>query len=192
MKLIVGLGNPGREYEKTRHNAGFMVMDAIAQELRVDINQNKFKGLYTKTNVGGESVLLLKPQTFMNLSGESVREIMDFFKIDKKDMIVIYDDLDLPVGKIRLRQKGSAGGQNGVKNIIQHLGSQDFNRIRVGIGKDSRIATVDYVLGKVRKEDLQDFEEAIVDAKNAAIHSITHDFDNTMSEFNKNKVDVNK
>ena len=185
MKLIVGLGNPGREYEKTRHNAGFMVMDYIAQELHVDINQSKFKGLYAKTNVNGESVILLKPQTYMNLSGESVREVMDFFKIDKEDILVIYDDLDLPVGKIRLRQKGSAGGQNGMKNIIQHLGSQDFNRIRVGIGKDTRIATVDYVLGKVRKEELQDFEEALVDAKNAAIHSIKNEFNITMQEFNK-------
>lgn len=185
MKLIVGLGNPGREYEKTRHNSGFMVMDLIAQELRVDININKFKGLYAKTNVKGESVILLKPQTYMNLSGESVREIMDYFKIDKEDLLVIYDDLDLPVGKIRLRSKGSAGGQNGVKNIIQHLGSQEFNRIRVGIGKDTRIPVVDYVLGKVKKEELIDFEEALVDAKNAAIHSINNDFNQTMSEYNK-------
>lgn len=185
MKLIVGLGNPGREYEKTRHNSGFMVMDLIAQELHVDININKFKGLYTKTNVKGESVILLKPQTFMNLSGESVREVMDYFKIDKEDLLVIYDDLDLPVGKIRLRSKGSAGGQNGVKNIIQHLGSQEFNRIRVGIGKDNRMPVVDYVLGKVKKEELIDFEEALVDAKNAAIHSIINDFNITMSEYNK-------
>lgn len=185
MKLIVGLGNPGKEYEKTRHNAGFMVMDYIAQDLHIDINQSKFKGLYAKTKIGSESVILLKPQTYMNLSGESVREVMDFFKIDKEDILVIYDDLDLPVGKIRLRQKGSAGGQNGVKNIIQHLGCQDFNRIRVGIGKDARIPTVDYVLGKVRKEELQDFEEALVDAKNAAIHSISNEFNITMQEFNK-------
>ncbi|NCC54189.1 MAG: aminoacyl-tRNA hydrolase [Erysipelotrichia bacterium] len=185
MKLIVGLGNPGKEYEKTRHNAGFMVMDKIAQELRVDINTSKFKGMYTKINVKKESVILLKPQTYMNLSGESVREIMDYFKIDINDLLVIYDDLDLPVGKIRLRSKGSAGGQNGVKNIIQHLGTQQFNRIRVGIGKDEKIPVVDYVLGKVRKEDLIDFEEALVDAKNAAIHSIDHDFNITMSEYNK-------
>ena len=121
----------------------------------------------------------------MNLSGESVRAVMDFFKIDKKDILVIYDDLDLPVGKIRLRAKGSAGGQNGVKNIIQHLGDQNFNRIRVGIGKDPRIPTVDYVLGKTRKEDLVDFEEGLVDAKNAAIHFINNDFDVTMNRFNK-------
>lgn len=185
MKLIVGLGNPGKEYEKTRHNAGFMVMDLIAQDLHVDINQNKCKGLYAKTNVRGQQVILLKPQTYMNLSGESVREVMDYFKIEKQDLLVIYDDLDLPTGKIRLRQKGSAGGQNGMKNIMQHLGNQEFNRIRVGIGKDERIPTVDYVLGKVRKEELQEFEEALVDAKNAAIHSISNTFDVTMNEFNK-------
>lgn len=185
MKLIVGLGNPGREYEDTRHNTGFKVMDLIARELHVDINMDKFKGLYAKTSVKGESVILLKPQTFMNLSGASVRAVMDFFKIDKEDILVIYDDLDLPIGKIRLRQKGSAGGQNGIKNIIQHLGSQEFNRIRVGIGKDDRIPTVDYVLGKVRKEEIQEYEEALVDAKNAAIDAITNDFDVTMNRFNK-------
>ena len=121
MKLIVGLGNPGRDYEKTRHNTGFMALDLIAKELNISVTSEKFKGLYGKGNVKGESVILLKPQTYMNLSGESVRAVMDFFKIDKKDLLVIYDDLDLPVGKIRLRAKGSAGGQNGVKNIIQQL-----------------------------------------------------------------------
>ena len=185
MKLIVGLGNPGRDYEKTRHNTGFMALDLIAKELNISVTSEKFKGLYGKGNVKGESVILLKPQTYMNLSGESVRAVMDFFKIDKKDLLVIYDDLDLPVGKIRLRAKGSAGGQNGVKNIIQHLGNQEFNRIRVGIGKDSRIPTVDYVLGKTRKEDLVEYEEALVDAKNAAIYFINHDFDETMNRFNK-------
>lgn len=185
MKLIVGLGNPGREYENTRHNAGFKVMEQIEKELNVSISMNKFKGLYVKTKYQGEDVLLLKPQTYMNLSGESVKEIMTFFKINIKDILVIYDDLDLPVGKIRLREKGSAGGQNGVKNIIQHLGTQQFNRIRVGIGKDARIPTVDYVLGKFRKEEIENFEEATIDAKNAALHFITHDFNLTMNEFNK-------
>jgi len=185
MKLIVGLGNPGRDYEKTRHNTGFMALDLIAKELNISVTSEKFKGLYGKGNVKGESVILLKPQTYMNLSGESVRAVMDFFKIDKKDLLVIYDDLDLPVGKIRLRAKGSAGGQNGVKNIIQHLGNQEFNRIRVGIGKDSRIPTVDYVLGKTRKEDLVEYEDELIDAKNAAIYFINHDFDETMNRFNK-------
>ncbi len=185
MKLIIGLGNPGREYEKTKHNAGFMAIDLIASELNVAINQNKGKGLYVKTNYRGESVILLKPQTYMNLSGESVRAIMDFFKIETKDILVIYDDLDLAIGKIRLRAKGSAGGQNGMKNIIQHVGTQEFNRIRIGIGKDARIPVVDYVLTKFRKEELVDFEEACVDAKNAGLYFLTHSFDDTMNKYNK-------
>lgn len=185
MKLIVGLGNPGKEYEKTKHNAGFMALDLIAKELNVNINQNKGKGLYTKTNYKGESVILLKPQTYMNLSGESVRAIIDFFKIEIEDILVIYDDLDLDIGKIRLRAKGSAGGQNGMKNIIKHLGTQEFNRIRIGIGKDVRIPVVDYVLTKFRKEEVTIFDEACVDAKNAALHFINNSFDSTMNEYNK-------
>ena len=133
MKLIVGLGNPGKEYENTRHNCGFMAIDYLAQDLGVTINQAKFKGLYAKIKVEGEDVILLKPQTYMNLSGESVSEVMKFFKIDKEDVLVIYDDLDLPVGKIRIRANGSAGGHNGIKSLIAHLNGQDFKRIRIGI-----------------------------------------------------------
>jgi len=153
MKLIVGLGNPGKQYEKTRHNAGFMVMDKLADKLGVKIDQNKFKGLYTQTFIKGTKILLLKPQTFMNNSGASVQAIVDYFDIDIEDIIIIYDDLDLPVGKLRLREKGSAGGQNGVKSILRYMGTQELRRIRVGIGKDTHIPTVDYVLGKVNKED---------------------------------------
>ena len=185
MKLIVGLGNPGKEYERTRHNAGFMVMEKIEKELNVSIDQKKFKALVCKTNVGGEQVLLMKPQTYMNLSGEAVQEAMKFFRIDIKDLIVIYDDMDLPVGKIRLREKGSAGGQNGMKNIIQHVHTQEFNRVRVGIGKDPKIPTVDYVLGKIRKEDLEAFDQALEVAKDAVIYAITHSFNETMNRYNK-------
>lgn len=135
MKLIVGLGNPGKEYENTRHNCGFMAIDYLAQDLGVTINQAKFKGLYAKIKVEGEDVILLKPQTYMNLSGESVSEVMKFFKIDKEDVLVIYDDLDLPVGKIRIRANGSAGGHNGIKSLIAHLNGQDFKRIRIGIDR---------------------------------------------------------
>ncbi len=185
MKLIIGLGNPGRDYEQTKHNAGFMALDLIANELRVSINQNKGKGLYAKTNYKGEPVILLKPQTYMNLSGESVRAIMDFFKIDVEDIVVIYDDLDLAIGKIRLRAKGSAGGQNGMKSIIQHIGTQQFNRIRMGIGRDAKIPTADYVLSKFRKEEVADFEEALVNTKNAALFFLHNSFDETMNQFNK-------
>ncbi|MDQ0360856.1 aminoacyl-tRNA hydrolase [Breznakia pachnodae] len=185
MKLIVGLGNPGKHYEKTRHNAGFMVMDKIANKLGVSIDQNKFKGLYTQTFIKGTKTLLLKPQTFMNNSGESVQAIVDYFDIDIEDILIIYDDLDLPVGKLRLREKGSAGGQNGVKSIIRYIGTQELRRIRVGIGKDPRIPTVDYVLGKVIKEDLASFEEAIDTAADAAIESVNTEFDLVMAKFNK-------
>lgn len=185
MKLIAGLGNPGKEYENTRHNSGFKVMDAIAEELHVDISQKKFKALITQTKIGKESVLLMKPQTYMNLSGEALIQAINFYHIDVKDILVIYDDLDLPVGKIRLREKGSAGGQNGMKNIIQHLHTQEFNRIRVGIGKDPRIPVIDWVLGKVRKEDMEAYEKAVEMARDAAIYSCTHTFIDTMSHFNK-------
>lgn len=185
MKLIVGLGNPGKEYEMTRHNSGFCVLDAIAKECNVDIGQKKFKALIASTNIGGEKIILMKPQTYMNLSGEAVQEAMNFYKLTSKDILVIYDDLDLPVGKIRLRSQGSAGGQNGMKNIIRHIGTQEFDRIRVGIGKDSRIPVVDWVLGKIRKDELDEYMKAIENAKDAAIYSCTHTFIETMSQFNR-------
>ena len=171
MKLIVGLGNPGKEYEMTRHNSGFCVLDAIAEECRVDVTQKKFKALIANTRISGEAVVLMKPQTFMNLSGEAVRAAMDFYKLSAQDLLVIYDDLDLPVGKIRLRAQGSAGGQNGMKNIIRHIGTQEFDRIRVGIGKDARIPVIDWVLGKIRREELEDYRQAVELARDAAIYS---------------------
>lgn len=185
MKLIVGLGNPGKQYEKTRHNSGFMVLDKIAEMLHVEINQKKFIGEYAQVHIQGKKVFLLKPQTFMNNSGDSVRAIMEYFDIDVEDVLLIYDDLDLPVGKIRLREQGSAGGQNGVKSVIRHLGTQEIKRIRVGIGKDPLIPTVDYVLGKVRPEDKKDFENAIENAAHAAIDSANKPFNRVMEEYNK-------
>lgn len=185
MKLIVGLGNPGKQYEKTRHNAGFMVLDAMAEKLKVTFDQNKFKGLYTQVFVQGQKALLLKPQTFMNNSGESVIAIMRYYDIAVEDVCIIYDDLDLPIGKLRLREQGSAGGQNGVKSILRYVGTQNIRRIRVGIGKDPYIPTVDYVLGKVKKEDIEDFQQSIGDAADAAIESISHEFNVVMANFNK-------
>ena len=175
MKLIVGLGNPGKEYEMTRHNSGFCVLDAIAEECRVDVTQKKFKALIANTRISGEAVVLMKPQTFMNLSGEAVRAAMDFYKLSAQDLLVIYDDLDLPVGKIRLRAQGSAGGQNGMKNIIRHI----------GIGKDARIPVIDWVLGKIRREELEDYRQAVELARDAAIYSCSHSFMDTMSHFNR-------
>lgn len=184
MKLIVGLGNPGKEYERTRHNAGFMVMEKIEKELNVSIDQKKFKALVCKTNVGGEQVLLMKPQTYMNLSGEAVGECVRFFNIDLEDILVISDDLDLPIGKIRLRMKGSSGGQNGLKNIISHLGSQEFKRIRIGIGNNKIIDTKDYVLGKISKDDQTLFDDAKNRAASAAYDFLSKPFERVMGAYN--------
>lgn len=187
MKLIVGLGNPGEKYENTRHNTGFQVMDEIARELHIDIAQKKFQALIGTTQVQGEKVICMKPQTFMNLSGEAVGAAVRFYHLSLQDILVIYDDKDLAVGKIRLREKGSSGGQNGVKNIIAHLGSEQWNRIRVGIGKDPSCDMVDWVLGKFRKEELEPHHQAVCLAKDAAIYSITHPFMETMNRFNQRK-----
>ena len=153
MNCIVGLGNPGKMYEMTRHNVGFRVIDALIQRDNLK-TQNKFKSEIVQTTLNNVPVILVKPQTFMNLSGEAVRLVMDFYKIDPKDIFIIYDDLDLPVGKFRLREKGSAGGHNGMKSLIQHFGTQEFPRLRIGIDKNPLIPTPDYVLGKFTKEDL--------------------------------------
>lgn len=185
MKLIVGLGNPGREYENTRHNCGFMAIDYLADELGVSVNQAKFKGLYTKTKIDGEDVILLKPQTYMNLSGESVQEVMNFFKISKEDVLVIYDDLDLPVGKIRIRANGSAGGHNGIKSLIAHMNGQDFKRIRIGIDRHPYIPVVDYVLGKFTSEELVSLKEALKLSSTVAKAFVTTDFHKVMSLYNK-------
>ena len=135
MFLIVGLGNPGRQYEHTRHNAGFDVMDALAEKYNISISESGHKALFGKGMIGGQKVILAKPQTFMNLSGESLRPIMDFYKLEPEDFIIIHDDIDLDVGRLRIRRKGSAGGHNGLKSIISHLGSMDFPRVKIGVGE---------------------------------------------------------
>lgn len=153
MKLIIGLGNPGKEYEKTRHNIGFEILKKLALDIGISEFRAKFQGLIAEGKIKGEKVLLLMPQTFMNLSGNSVAEAVKFYKLDpQKDIIVLYDDMDLPLGKIRLRAKGSAGGHNGIKSIISHIGDQ-FIRIKCGIGKgNNKEDTVNFVLGKFSKE----------------------------------------
>lgn len=152
MKVIVGLGNPGKQYEKTRHNAGFLVIDEVASKLGISISTNKFKALIGEAFVGTEKVILVKPQTFMNLSGESVGEVVRYYNVDSEDLLVISDDMDITVGSLRLREKGSSGGQKGVKSIIDHLGTNEFLRLKVGIGKSSNIKTVDWVLGKIDED----------------------------------------
>ena len=186
MKLIVGLGNPGKQYEKTRHNIGFEVIDELSKRLQIPLNQSKHKGIYGMGNVRGEKVILLKPLTYMNLSGESVRSLMDYYDIELEDLIVIYDDLDLPVGRIRLRQKGSAGGHNGMKSIIAHMGSQEFNRIRVGVNRPSNGQPItDYVLGRFTKEEQPMIDQVVIKCSEACEATFDKPFLQVMNEYNQ-------
>lgn len=183
MKLIVGLGNPGKKYEHTRHNMGFDVVDLFSELSQIDIDKESFKGLVGRGKVFDEDVFLLKPQTFMNLSGESVREIVSYFKIPLEDIIVIYDDMALAPGKIRLRPGGSSGGHKGIQNIIDNLGSQEIKRIRVGIGEPT-YDTIDYVLSKPTKEERVLIDEAIVNSANAIKDILKDNFDKAMTKYN--------
>lgn len=166
MKLIVGLGNPGSKYAKTKHNVGFQTIDNYAAKNNVSLTKEKFEGLYEKYDVNGETVILLKPLTYMNESGRSVGQFARFFKIDPDDILVIQDDMDLPVAKIRLRGNGSAGGHNGIKSIIAHLGTQDFKRLKIGIQHPNREKVVDWVLTPFDKDAQlqldQSYEKAIM------------------------------
>ena len=162
MKLIIGLGNPGLEYNKTRHNLGFFVLEQFLSKKGLKLDKEKFDSVYTTDGVGDDKVIYAEPTTFMNLSGLSVGEISKFYKINPKDILVIYDDLDLPVGQPRFRSKGSAGGHNGIKSIIKHLGTEDFNRLRIGIGKNN-IEASKYVLGKFSKQDQEEIEKKMND-----------------------------
>ena len=185
MKLIVGLGNPGREYELTRHNIGFMAIDELAKRWSISLNEQKFKGVFGAGFVNGEKVILLKPLTYMNLSGESIRPLMDYYKIDVDDFVVMYDDLDIPVGKLRLRMKGSAGGHNGVKSTISHLGTQEFQRIRMGIDRPKNgMKVVDYVLGRFTSEEIPDVNHSIEKAADACEEWLNKPFLQIMNTFN--------
>ncbi|MGG0240947.1 aminoacyl-tRNA hydrolase [Bacillus rhizoplanae] len=185
MKLIVGLGNPGREYELTRHNIGFMAVDELSKRWNIPLNEQKFKGLFGAGFVNGEKVILLKPLTYMNLSGESIRPLMDYYKIDIEDFVVMYDDLDIPVGKLRLRMKGSAGGHNGVKSTIAHLGTQEFQRIRMGIDRPKNgMKVVDYVLGRFTVDEMPEVERAIEKSADACEEWLKAPFLQVMNTFN--------
>ncbi|AZQ49327.1 aminoacyl-tRNA hydrolase [Bacillus albus] len=185
MKLIVGLGNPGREYELTRHNIGFMAIDELAKRWNISLNEQKFKGVFGAGFVNGEKVILLKPLTYMNLSGESIRPLMDYYKIDVEDFVVLYDDLDIPVGKLRLRMKGSAGGHNGVKSTISHLGTQEFQRIRMGIDRPKNgMKVVDYVLGRFTSEEIPEVNHSIEKAADACEEWLNKPFLQIMNTFN--------
>lgn len=183
MFLIVGLGNPGKEYEDTRHNIGFKVVDNIAKEYNIEINRQKFKGTYGEGFIEGEKVILLKPTTFMNLSGESVRAVADFYNLDNDKVLVIYDDISLEIGTLRIREKGSAGGHNGIKSIIAHLGSDIFPRIKVGVGQPD-INLIKYVLGKFTKEEMVILSESIQATTKATGEIIKNDIKTAMNQFN--------
>ena len=189
MFLIVGLGNPGKQYEHTRHNIGFDVMDALAEKYNISISEKKHKALCGKGVINGVKVVLAKPQTYMNLSGESVAELVNYYKMDpEEEMIVIYDDISLAPGNLRIRKKGSAGGHNGIKNIIAHLGTQEFPRIKVGVGdKPPRMDLADYVLSRFSKEDREKMEQAFKDAAEAVEVMITEGADAAMNRFNGHK-----
>lgn len=183
MFLIVGLGNPGKEYEQTRHNIGFKVVDNIAKEYNIEINRQKFKGVYGEGFIDNEKVILLKPTTYMNLSGDSVREVVDFYKLTNEDVLVIYDDISLDLGRLRIREKGSAGGHNGIKSIIAQLGTDVFPRIKVGVGQPN-VDLVNYVLGRFTKEEMAVLSKSIDASTKATREIIKSDVKKAMNQFN--------
>lgn len=187
MYIIAGLGNPGNQYRNTRHNVGFAAIDCLAEQYQIDIGEVKHKALSGKGRIGGERVVLVKPVTFMNLSGEAIRQIAEYYKIDvTEELIVIYDDISLPPGQLRVRKKGSAGGHNGIKNIIAQLGTEEFKRIRIGIGeKPSGYDLADYVLGHFSDEEKALMQESYQRAAEAACMIMEQDIDAAMNAYNK-------
>lgn len=186
MKMIVGLGNIGPQYDGTRHNTGFMVVDRLASEHGLAFKHvSKMEAMIASGVINGQKVLLVQPTTFMNESGRSVRPLMDYYDLTVGDLVVIHDDMDLPVGKIRLKKKGSAAGHNGLKSLISHLGTQQFNRVKVGIDHPAKQSVVNYVLGKFKPDQIAPFE----DSKMAAVGAVEEwlggkDFDQLMNEYN--------
>ena len=191
MYLIAGLGNPSRTYEGTRHNIGFTMIDVIGNKFGIDVTTKKHKALVGRGIIDGMKVILAKPQTYMNLSGESIREIADFYKIEPENIIIIYDDISLDVGQLRIRKKGSAGGHNGIKNIIAHLGTQEFPRIKVGIGnKPEGWDLADYVLSKYSKAEQEALEEASEGVIGAVKLMLMDDIEAAMNKYNAKKRDA--
>ena len=184
MKLIVGLGNPGKKYDKTRHNMGFMAIDLLADQAKIDVDKEVFHALMGRGVIFNEDVILFKPQTFMNLSGTAVQEVAHYFKINLEDIIVVYDDMALAPGTIRLRKEGSSGGHKGMQNIIDCLSSEQIKRIRIGIGEPGEWDTVDYVLSKPLSDEAPLIEEAIENAVGALKEALKSDFDRAMNKFN--------
>ena len=187
MKLIVGLGNPGKKYEKTRHNGGFMVLDGVAKELNVSIDKEKFNAKIAKTIVNGEQVLLMKPLTFMNESGKAVYEASDYYDIDAEDILIVHDDMDMATGSLKMKKEGKSGGQKGMQSIIDSLGTNKIARIKVGVGhseKGNHELVPDWVLSSVPKSEKEIFDKAINNGIQAAIKWINEDIEKVMSKYN--------
>lgn len=183
MVLIVGLGNPGKEYSNTRHNVGFMALDFLSETYNIDINRAKFKGVYGEGVIENQKVILLKPETYMNLSGESIKSLSDFYKIDPKDIIIVYDDISLSLGRLRIKTKGSAGGHNGIKSIISCLGTDVFPRVKVGVGAPKG-DLVKYVLGKFSKQEDQVLQDVLNTTVSAIKEMVIDGSEKAMNEFN--------
>lgn len=186
MKVIAGLGNPDKKYEHTRHNIGFDVIDALADRLGVSIKEKKFNGLLGEGRIGSEKVILVKPMTYMNNSGECIGPLLNFYKLDpNEDLIVIFDDISLEPGNLRIRKKGSAGGHNGIKSVIAHTGTEGFSRIKVGVGaKPAFMDLADWVLGRMSSDDRRYAEAAIDDATEAAQMMVAGETDKAMNKYN--------
>ncbi len=185
MFLIVGLGNPENEYANTRHNMGFDTINKLGKQYSIEINKNKFKGIFGTGIIENEKVILLKPQTYMNLSGQSIIEAINFYKLDLKKVIVIYDDMDVKPGKIKIRKKGGPGAHNGMKSVIQSVNSEEFTRIRVGIGTpEFKNDKIQYVLGNISSEDKEKLNIGIDNAKDAIVEIIKNGVDSAMNKFN--------
>lgn len=183
MYLIVGLGNPEEDYKNTRHNMGFDTVNKIASEYNIEVNKKKFRGLYGTGIIEGKKVTLLKPQTFMNLSGESIKEAVDFYKIENTNIIVIYDDMDIELGSIKIRKKGNPGSHNGMRSVVKYLGTE-FPRIRIGIGRPDDGDFVKYVIGAIPEEEKEILDKSTNIAKDATIEIIKNGIDNAMNKFN--------
>lgn len=189
MHIIVGLGNPTKEYQATRHNIGWDAITRLSDDFRIPLDFKKHKAICGKGYIEGEKVIIAQPITFMNLSGESVRELVDYYKVTPKELIIIYDDISLDVGRLRIRKKGSAGGHNGIKSIIQHLGTDEFSRIRIGVGdKPKNWDLADYVLGRFKDEEQAAIREALKDTSEACKMIVTGEIDAAMNLFNRKKV----
>ncbi len=185
MYLIAGLGNPGLSYRKTRHNAGFQALDALADKLGVRVKEKGFSALYGEGRIGNERVILMKPQTYMNLSGDAVQSIMHFYKLEPERLIVLYDDIDLPIGSMRIREKGSAGSHNGMRSIIGCIHSENFPRIRIGVGKDESLLLRDYVLKRPSKAEQAVLDEVFENAADAAMLIVSGAIGEAQMKYNK-------